>query len=54
MNHANEITKNLLAAQTTYVNLYMSYGGTNWGNLAEPTVYTSCVFALVYVGYALC
>ncbi|KAI0821239.1 glycoside hydrolase family 35 protein [Irpex lacteus] len=38
---ANTAYKNLLAAQTTYVNLYMSYGGTNWGNLAEPTVYTS-------------
>ncbi|KAK7695246.1 hypothetical protein QCA50_002436 [Cerrena zonata] len=33
--------KNNYAAQTTYQNLYMTYGGTNWGNLAEPTVYTS-------------
>ncbi|CAL1711293.1 unnamed protein product [Somion occarium] len=33
--------KNNYAAQTTYLNLYMTYGGTNWGNLAEPTVYTS-------------
>ena len=35
--------KNNLAAQTTFQNIYMSFGGTNWGNLAEPTVYTSYV-----------
>lgn len=23
------------------MNLYMAYGGTNWGNLAAPVVYTS-------------
>ncbi|KAI0688987.1 glycoside hydrolase family 35 protein [Cytidiella melzeri] len=38
---ANTAYKNNLAAQTTYQNLYMTFGGTNWGNLAEPTVYTS-------------
>ncbi|GJE91462.1 glycoside hydrolase family 35 protein [Phanerochaete sordida] len=38
---ANLLYKNNYAAQTTFQNLYMVYGGTNWGNLAEPTVYTS-------------
>ncbi|KAI0783038.1 glycoside hydrolase superfamily [Abortiporus biennis] len=38
---ANVLYKNNYAAQTSYQNLYMTYGGTNWGNLAEPTVYTS-------------
>ncbi|EKM53444.1 glycoside hydrolase family 35 protein [Phanerochaete carnosa HHB-10118-sp] len=38
---ANMVYKNNYGAQTTYQNLYMVYGGTNWGNLAEPTVYTS-------------
>lgn len=23
------------------MSLYMAYGGTNWGNLAAPVVYTS-------------
>ncbi|KIP05238.1 glycoside hydrolase family 35 protein [Phlebiopsis gigantea 11061_1 CR5-6] len=38
---ANTAYKNNYAAQTSYQSLYMSFGGTNWGNLAEPTVYTS-------------
>ncbi|TDL23066.1 putative beta-galactosidase [Rickenella mellea] len=38
---ANVFYKNNYAAQTAYQSLYMTYGGTNWGNLAEPTVYTS-------------
>ncbi len=37
------LLQNNYAAQTSYQNLYMTYGGTNWGNLAEPTVYTSYV-----------
>ncbi|KDQ55125.1 glycoside hydrolase family 35 protein [Jaapia argillacea MUCL 33604] len=39
--YANVFYKNNYAAATHYQNLYMTYGGTNWGNLAEPTVYTS-------------
>ncbi|TDL23060.1 glycoside hydrolase family 35 protein [Rickenella mellea] len=38
---ANVYYKNNYAAQVTLQSLYMTYGGTNWGNLAEPTVYTS-------------
>lgn len=26
---------------TTYLSLYMIYGGTNWGGIAHPGVYTS-------------
>ncbi|KAI9494124.1 glycoside hydrolase superfamily [Zychaea mexicana] len=33
--------KNNLAQGTTIQNLYMTYGGTSWGGLAKPTVYTS-------------
>ncbi|KAF9237579.1 glycoside hydrolase family 35 protein [Melanogaster broomeanus] len=33
--------KNQLAMSTTYLNLYMIYGGTNWGGIAHPGVYTS-------------
>ncbi|CAE7074419.1 unnamed protein product [Rhizoctonia solani] len=38
---ANVFYKNSYAAGTYIQNLYMTYGGTNWGNLATPTVYTS-------------
>ncbi|KDN41542.1 hypothetical protein RSAG8_07343, partial [Rhizoctonia solani AG-8 WAC10335] len=38
---ANVFYKNNYAAGTYLQNLYMTYGGTNWGNLATPTVYTS-------------
>jgi hypothetical protein len=38
---ANVFYKNNYAAATVWQNLYMTFGGTNWGNLAEPTVYTS-------------
>ncbi|GAB1521013.1 hypothetical protein RhiTH_004103 [Rhizoctonia solani] len=38
---ANVFYKNSYAAGTYLQNLYMTYGGTNWGNLATPTVYTS-------------
>ena len=31
----------LLAQRVTLLSLYMVYGGTNWGGLAEPDVYTS-------------
>ncbi|KAF4619802.1 hypothetical protein D9613_005465 [Agrocybe pediades] len=33
--------KNQFAMSTTYLNLYMIYGGTNWGGIAHPGVYTS-------------
>ncbi|KAG8729321.1 hypothetical protein FRC12_021064 [Ceratobasidium sp. 428] len=38
---ANVFYKNNYAAGTSLQSLYMTYGGTNWGNLATPTVYTS-------------
>ncbi len=31
----------LVAQRVTLLSLYMVYGGTNWGGLAEPDVYTS-------------
>lgn len=33
--------KNELSMSTMYLNLYMIYGGTNWGGIAHPGVYTS-------------
>ncbi|KAF3045591.1 hypothetical protein E8E12_010328 [Didymella heteroderae] len=33
--------KDVLAQRITLLNLYMTYGGTNWGHLAAPVVYTS-------------
>ncbi|KAG2179370.1 hypothetical protein INT44_006216, partial [Umbelopsis vinacea] len=33
--------KNNYAHGATIHNLYMAYGGTTWGDMAEPTVYTS-------------
>ncbi|KAG9316763.1 glycoside hydrolase family 35 protein [Chiua virens] len=33
--------KSELAMSTAYLNLYMLYGGTNWGGIAHPGVYTS-------------
>ncbi|KAG8771233.1 hypothetical protein FRC12_003781 [Ceratobasidium sp. 428] len=38
---ANVIYKNNYAAGISLQSLYMMYGGTNWGNLAAPVVYTS-------------
>ncbi|KAI0027626.1 glycoside hydrolase superfamily [Vararia minispora EC-137] len=38
---ANVFYKNNYASQVMYQNLYMVYGGTNWGNLATTGVYTS-------------
>lgn len=36
--------KNIIGQRVTLQNLYMLYGGTNWGHLAAPVVYTSCKF----------
>ncbi|KAL1304118.1 hypothetical protein AAFC00_000549 [Neodothiora populina] len=33
--------KNNIGQRTTLQSLYMAFGGTNWGNLAAPVVYTS-------------
>ncbi|KKY18309.1 putative beta-galactosidase precursor [Diplodia seriata] len=33
--------KNNIAQRMTLQNMYMAYGGTNWGHLAAPVVYTS-------------
>jgi hypothetical protein len=33
--------KNNLGQRATLQSLYMAYGGTNWGHLAAPVVYTS-------------
>ncbi|KAJ4990398.1 glycosyl hydrolase family 35 [Stagonosporopsis vannaccii] len=33
--------KDVIAQRATLLNLYMTYGGTNWGHLAAPVVYTS-------------
>ncbi|KAI0477066.1 family 35 glycosyl hydrolase [Xylariaceae sp. FL0804] len=33
--------KNNIGQRITLQNLYMGYGGTNWGNLGAPVVYTS-------------
>ncbi|CAE6404215.1 unnamed protein product [Rhizoctonia solani] len=42
---ANVFYKSNYAAGTYLQNLYMTYGGTNWGSLATPTVYTSYDYA---------
>ncbi|KAF8601289.1 hypothetical protein BDV93DRAFT_495966 [Ceratobasidium sp. AG-I] len=42
---ANVFYKNNYAAGTYLMGLYMTYGGTNWGNLATPIVYTSYDYA---------
>lgn len=33
--------KNNIGQRATLMNLYMAFGGTNWGNLGAPVVYTS-------------
>ncbi len=38
---ANVFYKNNIAVGATMQSFYMTYGGTNWGNQAEPAVYTS-------------
>ncbi|HEY0793723.1 MAG TPA: beta galactosidase jelly roll domain-containing protein, partial [Chthoniobacterales bacterium] len=37
----NVFYKSLISQGFTMMNFYMTYGGTNWGWLPEPTVYTS-------------
>jgi hypothetical protein len=39
--------KNLYSFGVTILNLYMTYGGTNWGNLGHPGGYTSYDYAAV-------
>ncbi|CAE6427460.1 unnamed protein product [Rhizoctonia solani] len=46
---ANVFYKSNYAAETYLQNLYMTYGGTNWGNLATPTVYTSYDYATAFL-----
>ncbi|GAB7355385.1 hypothetical protein MBLNU459_g5906t1 [Dothideomycetes sp. NU459] len=38
---ADVFYKNNLGQRVSMMNLYMAWGGTNWGNLAAPVVYTS-------------
>ena len=37
----NVYYKNNIAQRFTMMNLYMAFGGTNWGYLSTPVVYTS-------------
>ncbi|KAG9102571.1 hypothetical protein FRC06_001765 [Ceratobasidium sp. 370] len=39
--YENVFYKTNYAQTTTILNIYMLYGGTNWGNTLEPTVYSS-------------
>ncbi|KAG8163946.1 hypothetical protein KVR01_005864 [Diaporthe batatas] len=39
--------KNSLSFGSTIFNLYMTYGGTNWGNLGQPGAYTSYDYGAV-------
>ncbi|THH33329.1 hypothetical protein EUX98_g843 [Antrodiella citrinella] len=39
--YENVFYKDTYAQTTTILNIYMLYGGTNWGQTLEPTVYTS-------------
>ena len=39
--------KNNFAQGVTILNLYMTWGGTNWGNLGHPGGYTSYDYAAV-------
>ncbi|KAH7924781.1 glycoside hydrolase family 35 protein [Leucogyrophana mollusca] len=39
--YENVFYKDTYAQTATLLNIYMLYGGTNWGQTAEPTVYTS-------------
>jgi hypothetical protein len=34
---------------TTMLNLYMIFGGTNWGGIAHPGVYTSAFRLRLYL-----
>jgi hypothetical protein len=39
--------KNSLSFGSTIFNIYMTYGGTNWGNLGQPSSYTSYDYGAV-------
>lgn len=39
--------KNMFSFGTTILNIYMTYGGTNWGNLGHPGGYTSYDYSAV-------
>ena len=39
--YPNMFYKGFIAQRVTLFNLYMTYGGTNWGHSAAPVVYTS-------------
>ena len=39
--------KNLYASGATILNIYMTFGGTNWGNLGHPGGYTSYDYSAV-------
>ena len=34
--------KNYVSFSTTIQNFYMIFGGTNWGGISAPVIYTSC------------
>ncbi|KAH7078726.1 glycoside hydrolase superfamily [Paraphoma chrysanthemicola] len=42
---ADVFYKGLIGQRATLLNLYMAYGGTNWGHSAAPVVYTSYDYA---------
>ncbi|EFQ85763.1 hypothetical protein PTT_19185 [Pyrenophora teres f. teres 0-1] len=42
---ADVFYKGLIGQRASLLNLYMAYGGTNWGHLAAPVVYTSYDYA---------
>lgn len=41
VNYENVVYKNVIAEGATLLSFYMTYGGTNWGYLPFPGVYTS-------------
>ncbi|KAI8938541.1 hypothetical protein NX059_004427 [Plenodomus lindquistii] len=42
---ADVFYKGLIAQRATLLNIYMAFGGTNWGHSAAPVVYTSYDYA---------
>jgi beta-galactosidase len=44
-NEENVVYKHIIGEGATVLSYYMTYGGTNWGNLAFPGVYTSYDYA---------
>lgn len=42
---ADVFYKGLIGQRATLINLYMAYGGTNWGHSAAPVVFTSYDYA---------